>query len=162
MTFFLSCISAIFYRMGGYGKPFKSWMRDWLIPLVAIISVLFVLKLKVPGYIHLISYGLLGASLTTYYDNSKNPIKDMLARLINWMYPEDNFYLHGLFIGLAYFPYAIITGCWLMLIARSVILAVFMGGLNYIVNKYKLRYSVWIEELGRGFAIIATLQILLR
>jgi len=154
-----SCLSSILYRLGGIGeKYFKTWMRDWLIPLVAFIVMFFVLKIKAPWYIHLISFGLLGGFLTTYWDNSKNPIKDMIAKVINWTYPEDNFYLHGGFLGAAYLPYAICGSInWFSFSLRVLVLAIFIGGLNWIVHKLHIPFSDWIEELSRGFVIIATL-----
>lgn len=69
---------------------------------------------------------------------------------------EDNFFHHGLMIGLALFPLATM-GCvsWIALFVRSVILSLSMGlWCKWFKND-------WVEELGRGGIIILTLPILL-
>ena len=142
MTLLLSGISATLYRLGGM-KGFNTKARDLGCPTIAFIWMLLYGG-SFPWWIHFIAFGLLFASLTTYYDS---------------IFGYDNFWMHGFVIGLAYFPYAIISGLWWLLIARALILAVFMGGLNYVVNKLHVPFSDWIEELGRGFAIVYTLTL---
>ena len=160
MTFILSMASLILYRLGGMkGKWFNTKIRDLGCPTAALVWMLIFTR----GYsffTHFIAFGLLFASLTTYYDESKNKIKDSLARLINWQYPKDNLYLHGGMIGLAYFPYAVEIGIYFNFFYRAVLLGVFMGALNYVANKYKIPHSDWVEECGRGAMIVLTLPIL--
>jgi len=68
---------------------------------------------------------------------------------------QDCFYTHGFFIGVAYLPYAIYTGNWIWFVARCVILALFMGlWCKFFKNDI-------VEETGRGFALIASLPLLL-
>jgi len=140
----MSVISSVLYRLGGIGRPFRSWMRDWIIPLVLVIYMIF--RLPVPWYAHLLAFVFTAGALTSY-----------------WAYlfkGEDNFYMHGFMIGLSYFPYAIWGGNWLGFSLRCVALAVFMGGLNWFVHKYQIKYSDWIEEFGRGVAIALSLLLL--
>lgn len=159
-----SIVGAILYRLGGIGgKYFKSWMRDWLIPPLAY-GLLFWLKqpTNLLGWLMVLpAIALTGGALTTYWDDSKDQTKDFIARMINWMYPKDNLYLHGLFVGLGAFPLIWAGFAWWLILIRAVILALFMGGLNWLVHKYKIKYSDWVEELGRGFAIVVTIPLLL-
>ena len=74
---------------------------------------------------------------------------------------KDNFFMHGFFIGLGAFPLIWAGIPWWLILLRSIILAVFMGGLNWWVHKYKIPKSDWIEELGRGFAITITVPLLI-
>ena len=65
----LSAMLAILYRIGGIGKPFKTWMRDWLIPPILLVAIYFVFKVNAKWWAWFLSYGLMGASLTTYWDS---------------------------------------------------------------------------------------------
>jgi hypothetical protein len=120
-------------------------MRDWLVPLVGLIILLF-LGIKAPWYIHLISYGLYGAALTTYWDEIFN---------------YDNFYLHGFVCALAYLPYAIVNHFWLGFGLRCIVCAVVMGLVNYLVNNFYVPKRDWIEELSRGFILSISLLLFL-
>jgi len=169
--FIVTCVkttlSAFFYRIGGMSKAeaakyfpwwpqclVKSWVRDigcsfltvsWAMCLPAIAWWRFILAL-------ILTY----LALTTYWDKSDNKWKDAFCRKFNWRYPEDNFYLHGLFIGIAYMP---ISFTWLAL-GRAVVLSVFMGVLCHVL-KWAFFKNVFTQEYGRGGAIIVTLPITL-
>lgn len=142
----LSVLCGFLYRLGG-AKPsdflwmpkwlIRSWVRDWLCPLPILISV---------GLLHgwhwsmIISYGLIGAALTTYkYGLSKPP--DYL-----WYH----YSLHGFMVSLAIFPYVIFMGGWISMILRCVASAILLG-------LWSLWKEVNIEEGGRGFWINATI-----
>jgi len=88
---------------------------------------------------------LTGLALTTYLDS---------------IFGYDNFYAHGFLCGLGAFPMVWYGSVWWIILVRAILLALFMGGLNWLVHKYKIKYSDWIEELGRGFAIIITITML--
>lgn len=90
---------------------------------------------------------LTGLALTTYWD-------DLFGGV-------DNFYMHGLFVGLGAFPLIWAGFTWWLILIRAIILALFMGALNWAVHKYKVKHSDIIEECSRGASIIATLPILL-
>ena len=84
--------------------------------------------------------------MTTYYDS---------------VFGFDNFYFHGFMCGLSAFPLCFAGISWIRMLVRAVVLAVFMGGLNWWVHKYKIPKSDWIEELDRGFAITITVPLLI-
>lgn len=135
-------ISAILYRLGGIGKPFKTWMRDWIIPAVSFAVMIFVLKIKAPWYIHLISYGVMGGALTTYWDK---------------IFGYDNYYTHGAGIALAYLPYVLVGAIPIVaFLIRVVVLALSMG----LWCKYNENDKI--EEFGRGAFIIATLLVFIK
>jgi len=138
--YLLAFISALFYRAGGM-RGLNTKIRDLGCPTLYLLSWL---QHPYPWWAHSLSFLLLFASLTTYWDS---------------VVGEDNFYLHGFAIGLAYFPYAIVSGNWWGLIARSLILATFMGILNWWANRGKLPFSDWIEELLRGASIVLTFPL---
>jgi len=143
-----SAISALLYRAGGFGKPFKSWQRDWLIPPLAY-GLLFYLKAPVNlvGWLMILPAILLtGLALTTYWDS---------------VFGYDSFWFHGFMVGLGAFPMFWYGSAWWIILVRAILLAIFMGGLNWLVHKYKIKYSDWVEELGRGFAIVVTIPLLL-
>ena len=157
----LSALSGLFYRAGGFGRPFKTWVRDWLIPGIVIAIMILVLKIKAPWWAWAVSYGLIGGSLTTYWDDSDDPFKDTFDQFINWIYPKDNFYLHGLFVGLGLLPIVIWGSLgWIPFIIRAIILGGAMGLINYVVNKFRIPFRDWIEELFRGALIVITLLLL--
>jgi hypothetical protein len=124
-------------------------MRDWVIPPV---SYGFLYYIKHPsdivGWLMFLPAVLLtGLALTTYWD-----------KLFNG---KDNFYMHGFMVGLGALPLVWYGSIWWLILARAVVLALFMGGLNWLVHKYNIKHSDWIEEFGRGFAVIATIILLL-
>lgn len=143
----LSIISGICGRLGGKGKPYKTWMRDWLIPLFCLITLWqFQFNIKF-WWIYLITYILIGLSLTTYWD---------------WLFGFDNLWFSGFMTGLSIFPYIIINQHWIKLVIYSLTLAVIWGSLNKI--KYD-KIFFWrkdvVEEFLRYTAIIIVLPILL-
>ncbi len=156
MIFLASVINMFLYRLGGMSKKdakkYFPWVpqcmvdtkaRDLGVPTVCVIYMIF--NYPVAWYLHLIAFILLFVSLTTYWDT---------------LFGFDNFWFAGFVCGLAYFPYAIATGCWVAFIVRSLLLAVIWGGLNWFVNKYKIPYRDWIEELFRGLTLTITLLML--
>ena len=134
----ITIVCAILYRLGGIGKPFRSWMRDWLIPLPICLYAFFALGVT-NFWLLLLAYGLMGAALTTYWDS-----------LLGY----DNFYLHGFMIGLACLPFLTIIPWWIILL-RSLALGGAMG------LWCKIFGNDWVEELGRGGFIGLTLLIFL-
>ena len=63
-----SAISGVLYRLGGIGRPFRTWMRDWTIPAV-VIGVMLYLGIQAVWWAWVLSYILIGTSLTTYWDS---------------------------------------------------------------------------------------------
>lgn len=143
MIWVLSIIGAVLYRLGGL-KGFNTKIRDLGVPLIGGIAV-YALAGKMPLWAVSVAFlGYFGA-LTSYYD------------FING---EDNFWIHGFVGAFSYFPYAIVTGLWFMFAVRCIICAVFIGGINYIANKYSWKHSDWIEELSRGFILTLSIGLL--
>ncbi len=154
----LALISAVLYRFGGYGWgpgqekfPFlPKWVfntkaRDIGVPLVAL-GGMFVLGIgnAVPWWINLISFLAMFGALTTYWDS------------IPFNKGKDNFFLHGLGIGLAYAPYAFFAvGMPGAPFIRAVVLGVAVGLWSRLIGKD------WLEEGGRGFLIVITLPLML-
>lgn len=151
-TILLSALSGFLYRLGGLSKEQAKqqipWCPLWLIntktrdvgcSLIAVGWMLLYFP-KMDWFIYLISFGLMWGALTTYWD------------FING---DDNFWLHGFGIALAFLPFAIVSGDWLWFAARCLALAVLMGGWCAVFK------NDWVEELGRGAFIVLTLLILL-
>ena len=153
----LACVlSALTYRCGGMSKdpatnpkwiPMwarQRWMRDWVCPLFTYGALLlFWQPSSTLGYLLLIpSYGILGLALTTYWD------------WVPFNKGKDNFYMAGFFCGLASIL-LIFAGLsiWFIL-ARSIFLALFWGGMNWYLNKYAVEYRDVIEEMSRGFLLV--------
>ena len=143
----IACIlSALCYRCGGMGKEdtaepkwIPKWMRntkarDLGCPTVMLIALWLMEGFKLPyWWVYLLTFGLNFAALTTYWD---------------FMFGYDNFYMHGLMIGLAGIP---LLWCGVptpVVMLRIVICALGMG-----------LWSKWIgndvlEETGRGILFI--------
>lgn len=136
-------LSAILYRLGG-AKGWHTKYRDFGCPLVALGLIMF-FKIIAPWYIHAIAALLMFGALTTYWDK---------------LFKYDNFYMHGLMIGLAYLPYLMVVAWWLILI-RTIILCLFMGLLNWGIHKTQINRKDIVEECGRGAIIITTLPLFL-
>lgn len=137
-TLILSLGSAVLYRIGGIGKPFRSWMRDWTIPFVGLGTILL-LNIKAPFWVHIASIGLYGAALSTYWDS---------------IFGYDNFYAHGFMCGLAYLPYGFALGLWWQIILRALICGLLVGLWS------KFQNVDWKEEGGRGFILNITILLL--
>ena len=142
---FMSILGAISYRLGGIGKPFRSWMRDWILPLIGAITMWFILDVHTPIWTILLSYLLLGVSLTTYYDE---------------LFGFDNMGFHLFVACMAYFPYVIYTGHWWLFGVRALICGFVAWFLNWQLGQKGVKYSDIIEEMMRGFILIITLPMI--
>ncbi len=126
----ISLFAGFLYRLGGIGKPYKTWMRDWLIPLVGILTLIFLFKYEAKWYAHALVFGLTGGAFTTYWDD---------------IFGYDNFYAHGAMLALASFPYCIWGPmAWWVLAIKVVVAGLAMGlWCDYFSNHI-------VEEGGRG------------
>lgn len=175
-TFCLAILSACLYRFGGLSKeqakrdiPFiPSWVinsktRDIGCTLITLLWLYLFLPLNFWGYI--IFGVLMFLALTTYWDESKYSWKNIICKKINWMFPEDNFFLHAFFIALAIFP-ILFKGYIFGFLLRCAILAIIMGVWCHVLPKSKIPIikkvfsNDYVAEFGRGFFIIITLLIL--
>ena len=136
-------LCAVLYRLGGIGNPFKSWMRDWLIPVILYVYFLFFNHHN--WWFILPAIVLTGGALTTYWDN---------------VFGYDNFYFHGWMIGLGAFPLFWMDVHWWLILIRAILLTL-MGLLNWWVIKKQIKYADWVEELSRGAWIALTMPLLL-
>ena len=146
MIFILSILSACLYRIGGASKeeiPFaNSQYRDIGCPII-VFSYLMVLG--VTWYLALISSLFVLGMIRTYFD------------FING---DDNLYLHGFGIGICMFPLMFDGVLWYGVVAYTLVLGLFIGGLNTLCTRVYIPYSVWFEELFRGLLIIAAIPIM--
>lgn len=145
MTIVLSAISAVFYRAGGNGSG-TLW-RDIGVPVCMVLAMI------VTGHWHwtlLICFILLWASLTTYNKWVGYFFNRSDKSTVYW----ESWLVTGLFYGLAMLPYVIYDGNWIGFGLRASILALFTCLWSESIGKD------WLEEGGRGFAIIATLPMI--
>lgn len=138
----LTVICSALYRAGGYGKPFKSWHRDWLCP-ACVYGALLIFWHPALWWQYLLilpAYGLLGAALTTYLDT---------------IFGYDNFWAAGLLCGLAAFPLYWAGISWYAILIRAVLIGILWGAWCKIFSNDTT------EELGRGSFICITIPLLL-
>lgn len=146
-------MSGIFYRLtgwGGEGREALPWLPSWffgrqtrLMGCSALrVASVVILGIKAPWYAHMLVFGLSVGALSTYWD---------------FLFGYDNFWFHGIMIGIATLPYAILSPDvsyigWGMQVCA---LSVFIG----------LWSKLWgwdvAEEAGRGASIPASTYLLL-
>jgi hypothetical protein len=156
MIWILACIAAVInaflYRFGGLSKEdgklkypwapewmFKSWVRDWLIPLV-ITAWMLLCYPGMPWWVYVVSILPMGGALSTYWD---------------WLFGYDNYWFHGFVFGVAKFVFAIYSGLWIGFAIHCIALALAMGGISAISGDDD------VEELGRGAATGLTLPLMM-
>lgn len=122
-----SLLCGILGRLGGW-KQTK--LRDLGIPTVVTI-LLILLGVRNPIALFL-SFGLMFAALTTYWD---------------FLFGYDNFYAHGFFIGIATLPIAVVIQHWFGFFCMVTLYTIWMGLWSKIIS-----WDV-AEEFGR-YAII--------
>jgi len=146
----LSIISGILYRLGGYGDPWNTKVRDLGCPTIALLSMWLMGGWNwwlIPCF-----FFFFGA-LTTYWSELQKP--DDEVSYLEWA-------LTGFIYGLAFLPYAWATGRWLGFGVRVAILACFMPLWSYLtdlLSKYEGMDNI--GEWGRGYACNITLPLLL-
>ena len=140
ITAALSVLAAAMYRMGGSGNYPKLW-RKIVVPVVTIMATWAVLGVNLASWwAYVLFFGLSVGAISSYHD---------------YIMGKDLFWLHGFILGLAGLPLLWVGVPWYAILARAVVLAVFMG----------VWCQVWewdiAEETGRGFSIVATIPLLL-
>ena len=156
----LSIVSGVLGRLGGRAKDGSwydclshSWARDWVCPLIALISLWLMIGVVLSyWWTYLLIYGLTVSFLTTYWD---------------WLFKEDNLLFSGFAVGLALVPAEKLNiSIWLILI-RAILLAVIWGCLNKYLPSAgidgKKRILLWrrdiFEEFWRYFFLTYTLLL---
>lgn len=141
-------ISAALYRIGGAGReeiPFaNSQYRDTGIPILLFLYLTFIVGAT--WYLALIVGLAVCGLIRTYWD---------------FIDGNDNMYLHGGGIGVSFIPLAWHGVGLHQIVLYTLILAVSMGALNTFCNRVRVPYSVWVEELFRGFIIFVALGVML-
>ena len=129
----LSVLSGVLGRLGGKGGHWwaNTKMRDLGCP-ACMLAVILIKGIWAPWWIHFIAFGLMFATLCTYWDS---------------LFGFDNHWFHGFMIGIAYLPYCFTTGHWVLYAIRCLVLAVWMGAWS------KAWKNDTIEEFGR-YAIL--------
>ena len=142
-----SFVAGVLYRLGGVGKPFNTKYRDFGVP---IIYMLYLLYSGIPFNVYLIASAiLLFASLTTYWKCISRWIGKDIENVYWW-----NWLATGFFYGLTLLPMCFMEVSFSAIILRAVVL-----GVLTMIWSEKISDVEW-EEFGRGFLIIVTLIIL--
>ena len=139
----LSCLSGIFYSMGGTGGG-KWWgNRYWRragCPILLMVGLLFV---NVPISLWwILVLGLSYASITTYHDYL---VPDGSENWLCWL-------VTGFTYGCTLLPFVFI---WKLVLLRAVVLGITTMAWSEAISWDRL------EEFGRGFLYIFTLSLLL-
>lgn len=154
---FVSILAGILGRAGGAGRPYRSWYRDWIIPLIFGGVMIWLTKKSfnvgaVVAYI--LGFLALGGSLSTYWDK---------------LFKEDNLWFSGFICGLTAMFYILIGLNSISIFVRAILLALIWGCLNKFLPSAGVagnkRILFWrrdiIEEFLRYVSVIATAPILL-
>lgn len=141
----LAIIAAGAYRLGGTSAGTK-W-RDLGVPAIMVAAMLAL------GHWHwtlILCFVALFGALTTY----NKWVSYFFNRPDKHTVYAESWLITGLFYGLAMLPYVIYDGNWAGFAIRTSVLALFTCVWSELIGKD------WLEEGGRGFAIIATLPLL--
>ena len=136
----LSILSGVLYRLGGYGPPFNTKVRDFGVP--SCMAAYF----AITGHWHwvlILCFGLVFGAQTTYFKR-----KGWDVYWFNWLYC-------GLAFSFALLPYVWATGHWAGFAWRTLVVTGFTVAISELSGKD------WIEEGGRGFVQIITLPLLI-
>jgi len=150
----LFILSGILGRLGGRAKDdswydfaSRSWVRDWLCPLIIILSLCLSMGFH---WSYVLVYILTALSLTTYWQ---------------FLFKEDNLWFSGFMCGLGLLP-LIFMGIYVWaIILRAVILGVVWGCLNKYLPPAgvggKKRIILWRRDIVEEFLRYASIVILI-
>lgn len=145
-----SILSGIVGRMGGVGRPFRSWMRDWVIPPVFLSTLhLFLQPAFNKGTLitYLITYALMVIFFSTYWDD---------------LFGYDELGFSGFCVGLSVFPCVWIGLQVYLIFIWAGVLGIIWGCLNrYLPSKVLIWCRDVAEEFLRYASVLITLPILL-
>src|SRR3990167_8316980 len=147
LAIILSIAGGVAYRLGGYGPPFNTKVRDLGLP--TCMAAYF----AITGHWHwilIICFGLCYGAQTTYNKWSQRLIgvKTNDVMWVGWL-------VTGLAFSFALLPYAWATGHWMGFLWRTLIGT---GGTGAVSELYGKDY---VEEGFRGGVQIITLPLLL-
>lgn len=139
----LSIASAILYRLGGASSQDQDkefpWIPRWFknIPKkrdvmsnICKLVACYLMLAHAPFWAYFIAWGLLWASLSTYWDE---------------LFGYDNHYMHGFMCQFSLLPIVIFSGYYLAFAVQCIALTLLMG----VYSKYE--GDAYQEEMGRGF-----------
>ena len=141
-------LAGVLYRAGGSGN-YPRQTRIIGVPLVSLL-VLGLLTGQGGLWLYLayfLSFGLSCGAVSAYW-NRKDADETYL-----------NYYLHGLGLGFALLPYAIVTGHWLGFLIRLVVMPIILAFWTVKANKFKGRADIK-SEVGRGVIIVLSILIM--
>lgn len=141
----LSVMSAICYRLGGSSQSDQDlefpWIPRWFKNIPKKRDVLsnlcklgsaYLMLAHAPFWAWLIAFGLLWASLSTYWDN---------------LFGYDNHFMHGFMCQFSLLPIVFFSGYYVAFVIQCILLCLSMGFYSlYEGNAYK-------EEMSRGFLL---------
>ena len=144
MTLLLSLLSGILYRAGGKGGKwyFNTKFRDFGVAILVCLCLYFA-KYTMPWWAWLTTFGVMFASLTTYWEK--------------WGSDDVEWYewlLTGLGYSLAILPVVYFNQLWTGFLYRTIILTLFTMYASIVYGGDEM------EETTRGWLIIATLNLL--
>lgn len=139
LTIWLSFISGLLYRAGGYGPPFNTKFRDLGVP--SIMLIYFWTTGHWDSSLWLCFLLMFGAQTSYFKEKGSN------AQWINWFWV-------GMAFSVAMLPYSIHTGQWPGFFWRSLAIIPFTILWSEFIGWDDL------EEFGRGAIQIVTLPIL--
>ena len=152
-TIIATILSAFAYRIGGMSKEQAKQYFPWLPSVLVrsgfrdlgcgliIVGWCLVCLPRVAWFWYVLSLPVTLLALNTYWQR--------------FFGGEDNFYAHGVGVGLALLFVVIPAGCWMWALGRAVILGLAMGIWCQVFS------NDFVEEYGRGAFIIMTLPLLL-
>jgi len=155
-TILFTLLNAFLYRIGGLSKEDAKkkfpWYPQALVNTkardigIALTTIAWLLLCHpvMPWFIYLITFGVTFAALTTYWDS---------------LFGEDNFFFHGLVIGLAKLGCVIITGHWIGFIVHTLVLAVGMWLVSVMIVDWA--EDADFEECGRGAMTALAMPLML-
>lgn len=130
-------LCGILGRMGGAGGKFRSWMRDYPIPLIICLLLGFFYGWH---WTLVAVYLLTVVSLSTYWD---------------FLFKFDNLWFSGFMLGFSLTPYLIQTGNWVWFY-KPFLLAIIWGSLNKFLPQ---KLFIWRRDVAEEFLRYATLLI---
>ena len=147
----VSALTGVLYRLGGTGGAWwkNTKVRDLGCPLVCAIWLYFFSGC--PVWALFLSVGVMYGSLTTYNKWATRLFYGKECNDVKWI----SWAVTGLSYGLSLFILAWVTGTWMGLLYRSILLMVTTCIWSEMISKD------WVEEGGRGFLIGITLPLMI-
>ena len=147
----IALLTGLLYRLGGTGGAWwkNTKVRDLGVPLVCVGWLYF--ALGCPWWALFLSVGVMYGSLTTYNKWASKLIYGKDCNDVKWI----SWLVTGMSYGVALFIISWVTGNWMGLLNRTLVLGVFTCLWSEAIGN-----ATW-EEFGRGFLIGITLPLMI-